>query len=72
MWPATNSYIVVKNFSGSFNIVLVGLVEVRCRWCMEAASSVDPPVVADVSDYSPCQRKLFLALSRCCVRQSQV
>ena len=34
-------------------------------------SSVDPPVVADVRAYSPCQRKFFPALSRCCVRQSQ-
>ena len=32
-------------------------MEVRCRWCMEAESTVDPPVVADVRVSSPCQRK---------------
>ena len=57
VWPATNGYIVVKNFSCSFNIVLVGLVEIHFRWCIEASSLVDPPVVVDVRDSIPCQRK---------------
>jgi hypothetical protein len=34
-------------------------------------SSVGPPVVADISDYSPCQRKLLPTLSCCYVWQSR-
>ena len=60
VWPVTNGLIVVKNFSCCFNIMLVGLVEIRCRWCIEAAGFVDPPVVADVRDSIPCQRKTLL------------
>jgi hypothetical protein len=48
-----------EEFSFSFNTVLVCLVEVRCQWCIEVASLVGPPVVAEVGDCSACQRELL-------------